>query len=115
MMLFFFLICFIGLLIYTFYFRCDPLMTLRIDHLETLVGLFASDMTLNRSGILGLFIIALYSITLSSISSSLNGLSTIVFEDILKFYDLDLNFQLFIRISMFVFGILIVITMLCVK
>lgn len=87
-------------------------MTNRIDHLETLVGLFAKDMTYNSSGLLGLFIIALYSITLSSISSSLNGLSTIVFEDILKFYRLDLNFNLFLRISMFVFGIFIVITML---
>lgn len=114
MMLFYFVICFIGLLIYTFYFRCDPLMTGRIDHVETLVGLFASDMTYDRGGILGLFIVALYSITLSSISSSLNALSTIVFEDILKFYRLELNFNLFVRISTFIFGILIVITMLCV-
>lgn len=114
MMLFYFVICFIGLLVYTFYFRCDPLMTGRIDHVETLVGLFASDMTNDRGGILGLLIVALYSITLSSIASSLNALSTIVFEDILKFYKLEMNFNMFVRVSTFVFGILIVITMLCV-
>lgn len=90
-------------------------MTARIDRLETLIALFSSDMTYDRSGLLGLFIVAIYSITLSSISSSLNGLSTIVFEDIIKFYDLGLDSKLFIRISMCVFGIVIVITMLFVQ
>lgn len=104
---------------YTYYFKCDPLLTNRIDRTETLVGLFAYDMTYNRSGLLGLFIIALYSITLSSTSSSLNGLSTIIFQDIfkdvLKFSNFEIDSYLFIRISMCLFGIVIVVTMMSVK
>ncbi|KAI8785772.1 sodium-dependent multivitamin transporter [Biomphalaria glabrata] len=79
------LTCIAGLVLFAYYAaqQCDPLGQKLVDNANQLVPYFVME-TLGYPGIPGLFIACLFSGALSSVSSSLNALGAITWEDILK-------------------------------
>ena len=75
----------LGLVIYGYYFGCDPLLTKRISANDDVVGLFFEDLMGHRPGLVGLFSGSLLSSMLSATSSQLNGLASIMNEHILNY------------------------------
>lgn len=74
----------LGLVIFSFYRDCDPLLTERITEKDDVVGLYFEDLLGYRTGLVGLFSGSLLSSTLSATSSNLNGLASIVNEHVIK-------------------------------
>ncbi|KAH9509624.1 Sodium-coupled monocarboxylate transporter 1 [Bulinus truncatus] len=79
------LTCVAGLVLFAYYAgqNCDPLGQKLVNNPNQLVPYFVME-TLGYPGVPGLFIACLFSGALSSISSSLNALGAITWEDILK-------------------------------
>lgn len=102
---------FVGLTMFTFYYRCDPFLAGRVQRIEEMSTVFCSDIGQSVPGLMGLFVTGVFSGSLSSLSSNLNSLTTQFFEDILKRYfghrmDQHIHYQtFFIRLMAVVYGI----------
>ncbi|XP_063917030.1 sodium-coupled monocarboxylate transporter 2-like [Zophobas morio] len=72
---------FIGLVTYSRYKDCDPLISKKISKHDQLFPYFVTDIGTNIPGITGLFIATIASASLSSISSNLNSLSGVIYKD----------------------------------
>lgn len=85
---FLFSFCFFaGLVLYANYYNCDPLSKPNqtgVQSSNQLMTYFVMDKLYVVKGLSGLFISAILSASLSSISSSLNGIATIIWQDFLK-------------------------------
>lgn len=105
------LTCLAGTVLFAYYAdqNCNPLGQKLVDNSNQLIPYFVME-TLGYPGIPGLFISSLFSGALSSVSSSLNALGAITWEDILKIkYDKTLTeYQKTIvtKISVCLYGIL---------
>ncbi|CAH1784471.1 unnamed protein product [Owenia fusiformis] len=102
--------CYAGLVIYAYYAKmgCDPLNAGQIDNINQITPYFVMEI-LDIPGIPGLFVSTLFSGTLSTCSASLSALSSVTFEDIIrwKWTDLKPKQELWItRILVVVYGIL---------
>ena len=101
----------VGLTMFTFYHRCDPFLTGRVQRIEEMSTVFCSDIGQGVPGLMGLFVTGVFSGSLSSLSSNLNSLTTQFFEDILKRYfgpkvEQRIYYQtFFIRLMAIVYGI----------
>ena len=83
----FMLLClFEGLSIFTYYssIGCDPVASGRISNINEILPTAVLDLFGHMPGLAGLFIASLSSAVLSTLSSCLNGLSSVTFEDIIK-------------------------------
>jgi len=73
-----------GLVMYAFYAQCDPIMLKAIKDRDQLLPYFTMDVLGHVRGLPGLFVSCLVSSTLSTISSGLNSMAAVVWEDFLK-------------------------------
>ncbi|XP_064468937.1 sodium-coupled monocarboxylate transporter 2-like [Ornithodoros turicata] len=76
--------CFSGLVLYAVYYKCDPLKTSRIRKYDQLMPLLITDTFHHVPGVSGLFVAAVYSSSLSTMSSGFNALAALTWEDFLK-------------------------------
>ncbi|XP_071451258.1 putative sodium-dependent multivitamin transporter [Hetaerina americana] len=75
---------FSGLAIYSRYYKCDPLADKRIKSPDQLMPLFVIETVGHIPGLAGLFVVGLFSGSLSTVSSALNSLSAVSLEDYIK-------------------------------
>lgn len=91
------LCCLTGLVIYANFAGCDPLSnpdrSERLTSPNQLVGYFVVSHLKSIPGMLGVFLAAIFSGSLSSVSSSLNSLASVIWHDILQNYDYFKNFN----------------------
>ncbi|CAI9723615.1 sodium-coupled monocarboxylate transporter 1-like [Octopus vulgaris] len=76
----------IGVVLYAFYSKCDPLHAELITASDQLVPLFVMDTLQNLPGVPGMFLASIFSGTLSTIAAGMNSLSAVIFQDFLKPY-----------------------------
>ncbi|XP_037516236.1 sodium-coupled monocarboxylate transporter 2 [Rhipicephalus sanguineus] len=75
---------FCGLVLFTLYHQCDPVKASIINKYDELMPYFVMDTFHRLPGIAGLFVTAVYSGSLSTMSSGYNALAAITWEDFLK-------------------------------
>ncbi|XP_046559505.1 uncharacterized protein LOC124268556 [Haliotis rubra] len=75
-----------GVVAYAYYnsVKCDPLLSGQITNPNQVIPLFVMDIFKDIPGMPGLFLAALFSASLSTVSSGLSSLSALTWEDILK-------------------------------
>ncbi|RNA42872.1 sodium-coupled monocarboxylate transporter 1-like [Brachionus plicatilis] len=78
------LCCFLGLIVFASLSGCDPLLSRQIASSNQLLTFFIMEKFRNFYGIAGLCLAAIFSSALSSVSSTINTFSMILWEDILK-------------------------------
>ncbi|XP_072389015.1 putative sodium-dependent multivitamin transporter [Diabrotica undecimpunctata] len=75
---------FSGLVIFSRYYKCDPVLSKRINSADQLLPYYVVDTMGDIPGLSGLFVAGIFSASLSTISASLNSLSAITVEDYIK-------------------------------
>nr|XP_015839648.1 PREDICTED: sodium-coupled monocarboxylate transporter 2-like isoform X1 [Tribolium castaneum] len=79
--------CFLlGLLIYAHYANCDPFISGKIQRHEQLYPYYAMEIAGQIPGVIGFTLVGLFCATMSTISSSLNAISGVVYKDFLSRY-----------------------------
>ncbi|XP_032898629.1 sodium-coupled monocarboxylate transporter 1 isoform X1 [Amblyraja radiata] len=73
-----------GLTMYSIYYQCDPITAKQVRAVDQLLPYLVMDFLGDYPGVPGLFVAAVYSGTLSTVSSSINALAAVTVEDILK-------------------------------
>ncbi|XP_070184134.1 sodium-coupled monocarboxylate transporter 1-like isoform X2 [Littorina saxatilis] len=76
--------CLLGVIMFVFYSDCDPIKFGLISKFDQLVPLYVMDTLGSLDGLPGIFVSAVVSGSLSSLSSGLNALSAVTFRDILE-------------------------------
>lgn len=76
--------CFTGLVVFSAYAQCDPITEGNVKHVNQILPYFVSEKLHVINGVNGLFLGAVFAAALSSVSSTLNSLSSILWEDLLK-------------------------------
>ncbi|CAB3377454.1 Hypothetical predicted protein [Cloeon dipterum] len=76
--------CYTGLLIYATYHDCDRVTTKIIHASDQLLPYFVMDVTGFIPGLPGLFMAGVFSAALSSMSTGLNSMAGVIFEDYIK-------------------------------
>ncbi|XP_053271041.1 sodium-coupled monocarboxylate transporter 1 [Pleuronectes platessa] len=84
----FFLACSVlaGMCLYSFYKNCDPWSAGLVSNPDQLMAYLVMDIFTAFPGLPGLFFAAVYSGSLSTVSSSINALATVTIEDLIKPY-----------------------------
>ncbi|XP_059148788.1 sodium-coupled monocarboxylate transporter 1-like [Physella acuta] len=80
------LCCLTGLTLFAYYANCDPIKQGLIDNPNQLLPYFVMDILGSAPGLPGLFVSSLFSGALSSVSSMLNSLAAVTWEDFMKPY-----------------------------
>lgn len=75
---------FCGLVLFALYYQCDPVKASVIKKYDELMPYFVMDALGHLPGMTGLFVTAVYSGSLSTMSSGYNALAAITWEDFLK-------------------------------
>ncbi|XP_077993921.1 sodium-coupled monocarboxylate transporter 2-like [Glandiceps talaboti] len=104
-----------GIIIYAVYADCDPLREGRIKKPDQVMAYFVIHHLRNLPGIPGLFIAAIFSGALSTLSSGLNSLAAVTLEDFLKpcrcFKDMsDKRATFILKVMSAFYGILAVVS-----
>ncbi|XP_077564135.1 sodium-coupled monocarboxylate transporter 2-like isoform X2 [Haemaphysalis longicornis] len=73
-----------GLALFALYYKCDPVKASRIKKYDELMPYFVMDTLGHLPGLAGLFVTAVYSGSLSTMSSGYNAMAAITWEDFLK-------------------------------
>ncbi|XP_004423022.1 PREDICTED: sodium/iodide cotransporter [Ceratotherium simum simum] len=73
-----------GIVMFTFYLDCDPLLTGRISAPDQYMPLLVLDIFEDLPGVPGLFLACAYSGTLSTASTSINAMAAVTVEDLIK-------------------------------
>nr|XP_022913659.1 sodium-coupled monocarboxylate transporter 1-like [Onthophagus taurus] len=76
--------CFMGLLIYATYHKCDPITRGAITKSDQLLPYFVMHIAGSMPGLPGLFVSGVFSAALSSMSTGLNSMTGVIFEDLIK-------------------------------
>ncbi|KAL5235937.1 hypothetical protein ACI65C_003347 [Semiaphis heraclei] len=109
----------VGMLIYTKYKDCDPLMANYIDNERKLVPYYVMDVAANFPGLTGLFVSGIVSAALSTMSAQLNTVSGTIYEDfIVKMMGIrvsDLTASIIMKCTAVICGIVCVILVLVVE
>jgi Na+/proline symporter len=72
----------IGVVLYAKYYNCDPMLTGRVTRVDQLLPFFVLDIFENDyPGVPGLFVACIFGSSLSTLSSGLNAMATIVWDD----------------------------------
>ncbi|XP_063915710.1 sodium-coupled monocarboxylate transporter 2-like [Zophobas morio] len=77
---------FVGLVVFVKYKYCDPLTSHMISKHDQIFPYFVTEIGASVPGISGLFIAAICSGSLSSMSANLNALSGVIYKDIVYFF-----------------------------
>ncbi|CAG5104220.1 Similar to Slc5a6: Sodium-dependent multivitamin transporter (Rattus norvegicus) [Cotesia congregata] len=75
---------YLGLMIYAAFYDCDPVTTQQIHKADQLLPLFVMKISKSILGLPGIFIASIFSAALSTMSTGLNCMSGLVYEDIIK-------------------------------
>ncbi|VEN34324.1 unnamed protein product [Callosobruchus maculatus] len=73
-----------GMLLYAFYYKCDPLTTALAKQKDQLLPLLVMDILGDFPGLPGIFIAGIFSAALSSLSTGLNAMAAVFLEDFYK-------------------------------
>ncbi|XP_068084240.1 sodium-coupled monocarboxylate transporter 2 [Anabrus simplex] len=76
--------CYTGLVIYASFYDCDPVSTKSIGKADQLLPFFVMEISKNIPGLPGLFISGVFSAALSSMSTGLNSMTGVLFEDLIR-------------------------------
>ena len=87
--------CFCGLVIFANYYECDPLTQSvdKVDNQNKLMSFFVLQNLGLYPGVSGLFLSSIFSGSLSSVSSCLNSMAALIFQDFLKLFRYFQNFN----------------------
>ncbi|XP_068162732.1 sodium-coupled monocarboxylate transporter 1-like [Antennarius striatus] len=77
---------FAGLCLYSFYKSCDPWTAGQVSALDQLMPYLVMDILTDYPGLPGLFFAAVFSGSLSTVSTSINALAAVTLEDLIKPY-----------------------------
>lgn len=94
-----FLTVFCGLIMYAFFYLCDPLLDGQVAKGDQLMALFAVETLSFIQGLPGVFIAGILCATLSTLSSILNSLSAVTLSDYIKPLKPDLSDATTLRLS----------------
>ncbi|RWS06722.1 sodium-coupled monocarboxylate transporter 1-like protein 1 [Dinothrombium tinctorium] len=72
---------YLGVLIFAYYYTCDPLASSKIGSIDEIVPFFVTDIMGSIPGLPGLFVSSVCSASLSTLSSGLNAIAALVWED----------------------------------
>lgn len=75
---------YMGLVIYASYFKCDPIIRGTIAKSDQLFPYFVTQIASTMPGLPGLFVSGVFSAALSSMSTGLNSMTGVIFEDLIK-------------------------------
>ncbi|CAG7827437.1 unnamed protein product [Allacma fusca] len=78
--------CYAGLIVYSKYKDCDPLVSKKIQRADQIIPLFVMETVGKIPGLTGLFIAGVFSGALSTVSSGINALSATALEDFVKMF-----------------------------
>ncbi|SPP82649.1 sodium-coupled monocarboxylate transporter 2 [Drosophila guanche] len=76
--------CFIGIIMFAYYFGCDPIQAGLVSKPDKLMPFFIQDIMGHLIGMPGVFISCVFSASLSSLSASLNSFAGVVYFDYIK-------------------------------
>ncbi|RWS17107.1 sodium-coupled monocarboxylate transporter 1-like protein 2 [Dinothrombium tinctorium] len=80
-----FSVLYLGMVIFAYFYKCDPLKAGQIQRTDEIVTLYVSEIFDNTyPGLLGLFVTCIFCSSLSTLSSGLSALSVLIWEDWLK-------------------------------
>ncbi|GAB6029796.1 hypothetical protein CHUAL_005510 [Chamberlinius hualienensis] len=79
---------FIGLLIYTAYYACDPIASKAIRSPNQLISMFIGDELSGFTGLAGVFYAGFLCASVSTLSSTLNGVAALAMETFVKSFNL---------------------------
>lgn len=98
-----------GMCLYAYFAGCDPLTSGQVQKEDQLMAYLMVDLFQNTPGVAGLLISAVFSASLSTVSSGVNALATLTGQDIIRnFYpDMsDFKFTLILKIVSIFFGMM---------
>ncbi|KAJ1521989.1 hypothetical protein ONE63_002312 [Megalurothrips usitatus] len=75
-----------GLVMYAYYYDCDPIQAKRVSKPDQMLVLFVMETVGGLPGVAGLFISGVFSAALSSMSCALNAMAAVVLEDWVRGY-----------------------------
>lgn len=76
--------CFVGLIMYAKYEKCDPVKTKQIEKVDQILPFFVMEVASQIPGLPGVFVAGIFSAALSSLSSGLNTLAGTIYEDFIR-------------------------------
>ncbi|KAL7298032.1 hypothetical protein TKK_0009039 [Trichogramma kaykai] len=76
--------CYSGILIFAAFFDCDPVTTKQIRKPDQLLPYYVMEMAQSLPGLPGLFVSGVFSAALSTMSTGLNSMSGVIYEDMIK-------------------------------
>ncbi|XP_012252781.2 sodium-coupled monocarboxylate transporter 1-like [Athalia rosae] len=76
--------CYTGLVIFAAFHKCDPITTKQINKADQLLPFFVMEIAESVPGLPGLFISGVFSAALSTMSTGLNSMSGVIYEDMIK-------------------------------
>ncbi|KYB24974.1 hypothetical protein TcasGA2_TC031445 [Tribolium castaneum] len=109
----------LGFLIYAHYSNCDPLLSGKIKKHEQLVPYYIMEIAGNLPGVFSLTLVAFFCASLSTISSSLNAISGVIYKDfVTKFVKSEITEKTagyILRIIVVIAGILFVLIVFVIE
>lgn len=103
-----FINCFIGLIMYAYYFECDPVKAHILPNYDKLLPQFAQSVAGHIKGMPGLFVASLFCASLSIVAPILHSMAGILYKDCIQplnlFPDNDANANLMMRTIIFAIG-----------
>ncbi|KAL6433377.1 hypothetical protein ACFW04_006496 [Cataglyphis niger] len=78
------LCCYTGIVIYAAFYDCDPITTKQIRKPDQLLPYFVMELSHTIPGLPGLFVSGVFSAALSTMSTGLNSMSGVIYEDMIK-------------------------------
>ncbi|CAK9832019.1 Sodium-coupled monocarboxylate transporter 2 [Anthophora retusa] len=76
--------CYTGIVIFATFYDCDPITTKQIRKPDQLLPFFVMEMAETIPGLPGLFVAGVFSAALSTMSTGLNSMSGVIYEDMIK-------------------------------
>lgn len=76
--------CYTGIVIFAAFHDCDPISTKQIKKPDQLLPFFVMELTESIPGLPGLFVAGVFSAALSTMSTGLNSMSGVIYEDMIK-------------------------------
>ncbi|XP_034186765.2 sodium-coupled monocarboxylate transporter 2 [Osmia lignaria lignaria] len=76
--------CYTGIVIFANFYDCDPITTKQIRKPDQLLPFFVMEMAASIPGLPGLFVAGVFSAALSTMSTGLNSMAGVIYEDMIK-------------------------------
>ncbi|XP_076278535.1 sodium-coupled monocarboxylate transporter 1 isoform X5 [Lasioglossum baleicum] len=78
--------CYTGLVLFAAFHDCDPVKTKQIGKSDQLLPFFVMELAASIPGLPGLFVACVFSAALSTMSTGLNSMAGVIFEDMIRPY-----------------------------